>query len=296
MGKVMRNEIFSMVKMNYFEWQIMKKKLSLLSESEKLLAYIIQSAEINYTYGMEKLNAYYKSKAMLGDVQSMRLMIEFEISQKKIALNTLMNRDPGSVFEVDTLFTLKDYDLEPADTSRLSTGRSDLRTIDRNIQVMRARQGLERSKLRPDFGLKYDHMIAFGRQPQQFSLMGMMTIPIAPWSSKMNRSSVEGLGLEIESLHYERQAILSNAGGALQSYREQIRIRKRQLELYEKSILPDMLRNYQTSLIAYEQNNEELFMTLDAWQNLNLARLAYLDLLNGLLQLQVNYEKESEIR
>ena len=57
-----------------------------------------------------------------------------------------------------------------------------------------------------------------------------------------------------------------------------------------------MKKNYETSLLAFEQNKEELFMTLDAWQNLKLVQLSYLDMLNELLQLQVNYEKELEIR
>jgi hypothetical protein len=31
-----------------------------------------------------------------------------------------------------------------------------------------------KSKLLPEFGVKYDHMFAFGNRPQQFSLMGMV--------------------------------------------------------------------------------------------------------------------------
>ncbi|MEW6468783.1 MAG: TolC family protein [Bacteroidota bacterium] len=296
MSKAMRNELYSMAKMNYYEWMILKKKLAVLKESEELLSYIIKSAEIRYTYGMDPLTAYYKAKAMLGDIKNMRLMIEYEIRQKRIALNTLMNRDKETLFDIDTVYAVKDYDLQPVDTSQIHNNRSDLKALDQGIHLLTARQNYERSKLKPDFGLKYDHMIAFGAQPQQFSLMAMVTIPIAPWSSKMYKSSVKGLDLEIEAVKYQQQALLNNTGGSLHSYKEQIKSKKQQLELYDKSIVPSMKKNHQVTLIAYEQGKEELYMVLDAWQNLKLVQLSRLDLLNELLQLQISYEKELEIK
>jgi hypothetical protein len=47
---------------------------------------------------MDKLNAYYKAKGMLGDVQTMMVMTNQEINQKMIELNTLMNRDKSLSF------------------------------------------------------------------------------------------------------------------------------------------------------------------------------------------------------
>lgn len=296
MKNAMRNELYSMAKMNYYEWMVLKKKLAVLKESEELLNYIIKSTEIRYTYGMDKLNAYYKAKAMLGDIQNMRLMIEYEIQQKKIALNTLMNRDKQILFDIDTIYTVKNYDLLPVDTSQISSNRSDFKLLYQDLNLLKSKQSYEQSKLKPDFGLKYDHMFAFGTQPQQFSLMAMVTIPIAPWSSKMNKSSVKGLNFEIDAVKYQQQTLLNNTSGQLQSYKEQIKSKKQQIELYEKNIVSSIRKNYQTTVIAYEQSKEELFMVLDAWQNLKLVQLNYLDLLNDLLQLQVKYEEQLEIR
>jgi len=45
-------------------------------------------------------------------------------------------------------------------------------------------------------------------------------------------------------------------------------------------------KNYQTTLLAYEQNTEELFVVLDAWQALNMAQLEYLNQQQELLQLR----------
>lgn len=296
MKNVMRNELFAMAKMNYYEWLVLKKKLAVLKESESLLQYVVKSTEIRYTYSMDPLNAVYKAKAMLGDIQNMSLMTEYEVIRLRIALNTLMNRDQMMLFDIDTTYSIKFHELRPPDTALIRNERSDIRAFEQEIQFLKAKQNYERTKLKPDFGIKYDHMLAFGTQPQQFSIMAMVTIPIAPWSSKMYRSSVQGLNDEIDAVKFRRQSLLNTASGDLYGLTEQIKSKKLQIQLYEKNILPSMKNNQKTVLRAYEQNTEELFMVLDAWQNLKLVQLSYLDLLHELLQLQVQYEKEREIK
>jgi outer membrane protein TolC len=292
----MRNEMIAMVKMRYYMWMILEKKLSVLTSSEKLLQYLVKSAELRFKYGMDKLSSYYRAQAMLSDMTSMRLMVEFEIRQQRIELNTLMNREAERIFSIDTAVPKFINELASFDSSDIVTRKSEYLLIGENISILRAKQNLERAKLRPDFGIKYDHMVGFGRQPQQFSLMGMVTIPIAPWSSKMYRSAVSGLKLEMEALGQQQQAILNNTGGALASLREQIRTKRSQLDLFEQQIIPSMKKNYEVSLIAFEQNKEELFMTIEAWQSLKLVRLNFLDMLYELIELHIKYEKELEIK
>ncbi len=292
----MRNEMFSMAKMNYYEWQILKKKLTIINESEEVLTYIIKSTELRYTYGMDKLNAYYKAKAMLGDMQQMRLMTGNEINQKRTALNTLMVNWDNPDYDIDSNYKIQNYEAALNDTSAVIRNRSDYKAVGQNINLMKSKQAYEYSKRLPDFGIKYDHMLTFGTQPQQFSLMGMMTIPIAPWSSKMYKSNVAGINYEIDALRTQQQALINNTYGHVESIKLQIKNKKQQIALYEQTIMPSLRRNYQTALLAYENNTEELFMVLDAWQNFKVVQIGYLDLVNDLLQLQVQYEKQLEIR
>ncbi|MEO8591163.1 MAG: TolC family protein [Flavobacteriales bacterium] len=296
MKTAMRNELFSMAKMNYYDLLVLKKKERILMESEALLDYIIRSTEIRYTYGMDKLNAYYKAKAMLGDVQNMLVMNAQEMAQMRVALNTLMARDKDAMFDIDTAYTVRPYETAPIDTATIAASRSDFRAIDANIALLRSKQDLQRASLRPDYGIKYDHMLPFGTDPNQFSLMGMLTIPIAPWSSKMYRSTITGLDFEAEALEEQKNALINQAAGTLNILRERIRSKQQQLDLYDKTIVPAMRLNYQATLLAYEQNTDELFMVLDAWQNLKVAQLARLDLLMELLKNTVEYEQQLEIR
>lgn len=296
MKKSMRNELFSMAKMSYYEWVLLKKKIKILKESEDILKYLIVSTELRYKYGMDKLNAYYKAKGMLGEIQNMMVMANQEISQKMVGLNTLMNRNKNRVFDIDTTLNYKNYETVVVDSSSIIAARSDLRILRQNENVLRTKQNYEQSKRLPDFGLKYDHMLAFGTQPQQFSLMAMITIPIVPWSRKMYRSTIAGLNYEIESVKLQQQSFVNTVSGNLENLKIKIRSKKLQIELSEKTIIPSMRRNYETALLAYEQNTEELFMVLDAWQNLKLMQLGYIDQLMELITLQTQYENQFEIK
>ena len=292
----MKNELFSMAKMSYYEWVVLKRKTSILKESESVLKYLIESTELRYKYGMDKLNAYYKAKGMLGDIQTMMVMTTQEINQKIIELNTLMNRDKNLNFDIDTLIRFNEYENTQVDSATIMSSRSDFKVLKQNENLLRAKQTFENSKRLPDFGVKYDHMLAFGRQPQQFSLMAMITIPIAPWSNKMYKSTVKGLSYEIEAVKLEQQSFVNNISGAIENIKVKIKNKKQQIELSEKVVIPSMIKNYETALLAYEQNTEELFMVLDAWQNLKLMQLNYIDQLMQLAELQIQYENQLEIK
>ena len=100
------NLLFAEAKKNYYDWIIIQKKIIVLGQNEKLLNFMIQSAEIRYRNGLEKINAYYKAKAALGNLQKMRLMLGNELVQKRVVLNTLMARDKLAQFSVDTFYLI----------------------------------------------------------------------------------------------------------------------------------------------------------------------------------------------
>ena len=296
MKNAMRNELFSMAKRSYYEWLVLEKKKHVLAQSEAVVNHLIQAAEIRYTYGMDKLNAYYKAKAMLGDVQNMQLMADQEIEQMRIMLNTAMARDKRIAFTIDTAFVPQVPETRSLDSTLVLERRSDLRAIDRNIDLLRFKQDVQRASLRPDFGIKYDHMVGFGTQPQQFSLMGMVSIPFAPWSKKMYTATIAGLDPEMDALRESKNAMVNEVLGELNQLRAQISYKQQQLDLYDRVIVPSMRSNYETASLAYEQNTEELFMVLDAWQNLRMVHLARLDLLKDLYLLYASYDEQLEIR
>jgi outer membrane protein TolC len=291
-----QNDLFAEARKNFYQWLVVKKKIVVINENLKLLDFMIKTAEIRYKNGIEKISAYYKAKAALGISANMRLMLENEIVQKRIALNTLMHRDRTIVFDIDSTVDLQDYSTKSFDSTTLITSRSDIRAIDKQIGLTTLQQDFERAKLKPEFGLRYDHMFGFGGLPMQYTLMGMVKIPLAKWSARGTKATVESLKWKVVSQQQERLAMINEELGMAYSMKAEIETKQKQIKLYEADIIPALKRNYQTTQLAYEQNTEELFMLYDAWEKLNMTQIKYLDLLQQLLTMDAEFERILEIK
>ncbi|MBB1286851.1 TolC family protein [Flavisolibacter sp. BT320] len=290
------NNLIADAKKNYYEWAVLKKKLSVLDQNEKLLEFMIKNAEIRYKNGLGKISAYYKAKAALGNLQNMRLMFENDIRLRRINLNTLMNRDKDKFFEIDTTVSIKDYTGFQFDSSAFVSARSDLRALERGIQIVGLQQQLERARFKPEFGIRFEHMIGLGGQPAQYSAMAMFRLPFTSWASRMNRANIESLQWRRESIYAERQMLLNELSGMAGNMRTEYTTKRRQLKLYEENIIPALQNNYRTMQLGYEQNTEELFELYDAWETLNMAQLEYLEQLQQLFSVQVELERILEIK
>lgn len=288
------NELIYDAKQSYYEWIILKKKLAILEQNEKLLDFMIKNAEIRYKNGLEKISAYYKAKAALGNVQNMRLMYENDIKEKRIRINTVMGRNAMTAFDIDTTYQLHDYSWVVFDSTLFYTNRSDLKAIDKDISLTWLKQETERQSLKPQFGVRYEHMFGFGGFPMQYTLMGMMKLPLTKWSSKMNKANIESLKWKASALQSQKEMMLNEYSGMAYSMRSELELKKKQLRLYDENIIPALRNNYKTMQLGYEQNTEELFMLYDAWETLYMTQLEYTELLNKLLQLQVTLERLME--
>lgn len=294
--EVVINELIYTARKNYYEWIVLEKKLKVLAENDKLLRFMIQSAEIRYKNGLGKISAYYKTKAALANVENMKLMLENTIVQKRIAINIVMNRKADEIFYVDTNYVWLDLKKSMFDSVALMNQRSDIKVINRSIEVNDLEHKAELANLKPEFGIKYDHMTGWGRQPLQFSVMGMMKIPLAKWSSRMNKAKAESLVWQNEALRNQQQMIINESYGMANSNFTELEMKRKQMNLYEQQIVPALSRNFQTMLLGYEQNTEELFELFDAWDALNMTQLDYLDLLMKGLEMQAELMKIMEIK
>jgi len=290
------NQLNALAKTNYYQWLVLDKKNKVANDNLLLLEYMIKSMEIRYQYNMDKLSTYYKAKSQYGALQNMIVMSQNDIAQKRITLNTLMARDKNIVFEIDSTYKWNDFDMIKSDTATLSQNRSDVKAIEKTIALNQLKIEVEKTKLLPEFGVKYDHMFAFGEQPQQFSLMLMVNIPFAPWSSKMSKANTDSFQIKNESLNWQKQMILNEATGMISGMQTELANLKKQYDIAEKSIIPALRRNYETAIIAWQNNTGDLFVVLDALEALNMAQIDTLDKLQTILITQVEIERQLETK
>lgn len=292
---VMQNMLFAEAKTAYYSWLVLGKKIAVLEESKNALRLLIESAEQRFQYNREKLGSVYKAQTELANLERMQAMYTGEIRQQRIMLNALMQRDPATAFEIDSArWRLSPIPVQ-ADSARIAA-RSDFRAIETNLQIARLEQEWQRSKLKPEYGLRFDHMFAFGGTPWQFSLMGMVTVPLAPWANKDIKARIEGIDHRLTAFEYQKADFINQIRGNLADRLVMMQTLQEQIDRYERDIIPNQRKRFQSTLLAWEQNTDELFMTIDAWLELKMSRLSQLDLLQQLLQARTDYEKELEQR
>jgi cobalt-zinc-cadmium efflux system outer membrane protein len=291
----LNNQLIAQARQYYYDRTILEKKLVLLQNTRGLLEYMIKDANIRYTYGKEKLNNIYKAKADLFQLDNDKEELNNEIKQRSIMLNILMNRDKQLTFAVDTNIIVRDYTNKVIDTAALAASRSDIKAIDRNIALQQLNSYVEYSKRKPDFGIQVSHMQSYGGFPNQYVLMGSVTIPFVPWASKEYKANLKGIRYEVEELQQQKASILNEADGKLTGLKTEMSSKKQQLNNYNQNIIPALQNNYKTSLLAYEQNTGDLYIVLDALKALQVAKMEALNRIQEILQLQVSYERENEI-
>lgn len=289
------NELRAAAKKAYYQWAVLAKKQAVLLEMERIMQTMKKLAEIRYPYAQATLGNIYKAEGRLYEVQNMLLMLEGEIEMQNIQLNTLMNLPPGTDYRIDTAAIAEPEIILPADTTGLAARRSDIRAMEGSIRSMELNRAFMGTEAKPDFRLRFDHMSSYsGMMPQQFTLMAMVSIPIAPWASRGYRSQVQGMGYEIQAMEEEREAMLTEAAGMLVQMQTELRSLSLQLQNYQERIIPALQKNFRTVMLAYEENKEELPVLIDAWESLNSAQLSHLDQLQKFYTTLAEYEKVFE--
>jgi len=289
------NELYAAAGRSYFQWLIARRRESVLDEDGKLLDFMIRDAELKYKNNLGKIGAYYKAKAALGNLENRRIALDNVIEQQRITLNTLMHRDKASVFAIDTTYEVMDVAGVGADSAGLLDERSDIRAVSESIRVTGLQQETERSKLRPEFGVRYDHMFGFGGTPSQYSLMATVRLPLA-WSSRASKANVESLKWKALSLEAQRDAMVYEATGAVYGLKRAILSKQRQVRVLTEQVLPALRKNFQTMELAYEQNTEQLLALYDAWETLDNTQMEYWDAVDCLLLMQVELRRVLEIK
>jgi outer membrane protein TolC len=289
------NELRSEAKSMYYQWLVAEEKLQVLRENERIMELMLKLARLRYPYNQGTLGNIYKAEARLSEVQNMIHISQGDVEESAFRLKSLMNIPADAQMMVDTTMQIAwEPDLLIYDTAALSAQRSDIRQIDKAIEVMRLNQQLQRYQSRPDFKIRFDHMQPIGNMPRQFTAMAMVSIPIAPWSSKMYRSEVKGMQHDIEAMQKGREARLIEARGMLGGMASKLSRMKQQLANYNSKIIPALRKNYQTLMLAYEENREQLPIVIDGWEALNMAQMEYLEKNEDYYNMIVTYEKELE--
>ncbi len=291
-----KNVLHYTARLYYYRRFTAEKKLKLVNDYGKLLQMLIKTAKDKYVYNQSDLPTIFKAEASYSELKNMEAMLLSLIAEGTIGVNTLLSRDVNAHFLIDSVLQPKDYKtdfLNTSDTSFLN--RSDILAVESQIRSMRSNQRLAATGSKPDFGIRVGHAQMFG-MPNQFSIMGMITVPIAPWSSRMYKSEVRAMDFEIEAMENERATMRLMTRQMIRERITMLNYENLQLKNLDTSIIPAYRKNLESNLIAYRQNTGTFFVLLDAWNMLLMKEMERIDKLGQVFNLQAEYEYQREVK
>lgn len=286
------NDFKAQAKRLYFNWLIAKQRVKVLAENEKIMVTMKKIEEVRYPYNQSQLGSVYKADAKIEENRNMIRMQEGIIGKARAWLNSLMNAQGNESFEIDTTysptFSPADYD-----TASLSTARKDVLKMNESIRSMQLNIESMKLQKKPDFRIRFDNMYPLGAEmPKAYSIMGMVSIPIVPWSSKMYKSEIKAMQLDVQSMEKEKAAMLQATQGMLYGMQYEIENMQKRILAIEERVIPALQKALDANFITYQENKMQLTQVIDSWEALTMMQMNVLDEKLKLYEMIADYEKE----
>ncbi|GAB3179533.1 TolC family protein [Telluribacter humicola] len=286
------NSLRAQARSSYFAWLVSAQKIRVLEKNEEVLQMMKKIEEVRYPFNQSPLSGIYRADAEIEKNKNMITMQVGDIERAEATLNALMNRPSGPEFQIDTSYQPRFVPVTGVDTSLLAAQRSDIIRMNQEIRSMQLNIEAMQLQRKPEFRIQFDHMAPLSRMPQSFSLMGMVTIPFASWSSRMYKSDVRAMELSIRAMEKERAAMLQETRGMLYAMQAEIRAMQARIASMETKVIPALQRAFDANFLVYQENKQSLTVLLETWEALNMMQMDLLDERGKLYQMIVDYEKE----
>ncbi|WEK35919.1 MAG: TolC family protein [Candidatus Pseudobacter hemicellulosilyticus] len=287
------NDFKAQAKRLYANWLVAERRIRILQDNEKLLGMMQKIEEVRYPYNQSQLGSVYKAEAQLADNSNMIRMQEGIIAKSRAWLNSLMNAPGNTSFAIDTLYEPGFAPMAGFDTAALATVRKDVFKMNESIRSMQLNIESMQQEKKPDFRVRFDHMFPLSAgMPNAFSLMGMVSIPIVPWTSKMYKSEIRAMEYSIAGMEKEKSAMLQETQGMLYGMQYEIQSMQKRIAAMDSKIIPSLKKTLDANFLAYQENKIQLPAVMDAWEAVNMMQLDLLDEQLKLYEMIVDYEKE----
>jgi cobalt-zinc-cadmium efflux system outer membrane protein len=287
------NDFRAQSKRLYFNWLIAAQRIRLLQENERIMVMMKKIEEVRYPYNQSQLGNVFKADAKIEENRNMIRMQEGTIAKARAWLNSLMNAPGNEMFDIDSLYQPAFNSALSYDTATLASVRKDVFKMNESIRSMQLNIESMQKEKKPDFRIRFDHMYPLdAAMPNAFNVMGMVSIPIAPWASKMYKNEVKAMQYNIQGMEKERAAMLQETQGMLYGMQYEIQSMQKRITGMEEKIIPSLKKTFDANFLAYQENKIQLPAVVDAWEAQTMMQMNLLDEKLKLYEMIVDYEKE----
>lgn len=287
------NEFKAQAKTLYYTWIVASQRIQVLQENDKIMQMMKKIEQIRYPYNQSQLSGVFRATAKIEENQNMIRMQQGDISKAKAWLNSLMNLPGEQDLEIDSTFVPQYLPEAKIDTLLLAGQRKDILQMQQNIRSMTLGLNAMKAQAKPDFKIRFDHMSPLSKMmPKAYSVMGMISIPIAPWSSKMYKSEAKAMDYEIQAMEKQRGGMLQESQGMLTGMHYEILSMQKRIVAMEQTIIPALKKTMDADFVNYQENKLQLPAVISSWEALTMMQNNVLDEKMKLYKMIVDYEKE----
>jgi outer membrane protein, heavy metal efflux system len=287
------NDFKAQAKRLYYNWLVAAQRIKVLQENERIMIMMKKIEEVRYPYNQSQLGNVFKADAKIEENYNMIRMQEGTIAKARAWLNSLMNAPGNAMFEIDSSYQPVFRAAVSHDTAMLASVRKDVFKMNASIHSMQLNIESMQKEKKPDFRVRFDHMYPLdAAMPTSFSVMGMISIPIAPWASKMYRNEVKAMQYNIQGMEKERAAMLQETQGMLYGMQYEIQSMQKRITGMEEKIIPALKKTFDANFLVYQENKIQLPAVIDAWEAQTMMQMNVLDEKLKLYEMIVDYEKE----
>ncbi|MFT3824237.1 MAG: TolC family protein [Chitinophagaceae bacterium] len=287
------NDLKTQARRLYYNWLIAYQRIQLLQQNEKIMVMMKKIEEVRYPYNQSQLSSVYKAEAKIEENRNMIRMQEGLIAKARSWINSLMNAPGNEQFTVDTSYI---PDFTPAasyDTATLAGLRKDVWKMNETIRSMQLNIESMKKERHPDFRVRFEHMQPLSRMmPYAYSVMGMVSIPIVPWASRMYKSGIKAMQYNVEGMQKERSAMLQESQGMLYGMQYEIQTMQRRIESKSEKVIPALQKSLDADFAKYQENTLALVQVISSWEALTMTQLEILDEKLKLYEMIADYEKQ----
>jgi outer membrane protein TolC len=289
-------EIATQVKQAYYDYLYNSQAIQIMQENQQLMKQLADLGQVNYSTGMVALQDTLKAQTEVSKMSAEIITMEAMASAARGKVNTLMGRSPNLPLSVKETFRTTAPNQTFDTLSKQAQSGPTIRGMEQKLEMAKNGMDLAKRQSNPDFELslgrksyKSESMASsdpmdpptISKKPSTWKIGIMAMIPL--WGDK-NQAEVKSANASLEASKAALQNMKNMQAMDLQMALSDAQALWRQIELYQKVVIPQSEQTYQAAIVGYGSGKVDMMDMLEGVNTLRNAKLS-------LYKAKVDYEK-----
>jgi outer membrane protein TolC len=257
------------VKSAYYSLYWIDRSVEISLEEKDVLKRLARIAEKKYMTAQASQQDVLKAQLEITKITNKILTLEQARNEIIAALNTLLDREPGSSFGKTEDFDIPDLEMDQEKLQILSREmRPELKRVQHQIKREDEKLKLAKKSFYPDFSIMVDYIDIGGgttNNPEdgRNAWMASVGISIPLWRKKLRASEAEAT-IRMKAGEDQYKYLENETNSRINEIILDMKTAREQLDLYDHSLLPQAEQSLKASEVGYLAGKVDFLNLLDS--------------------------------